>query len=105
MNWDKKTKETVYTGLSGAEAEKRLEKYGPNTLEQHSKKSPIILFLGQFKDIMTIILLVCTGVSAFVSTFLVLIYTHFRVYPFLVNIFPVFPVRIHILHKNVFPFC
>ena len=57
-------RESDYTGLTAAEAEHRLTKYGRNTLEQHKKKSPVLLFLGQFKDIMTIILIVCTGISA-----------------------------------------
>ena len=56
-----------YTGLTAAEAEHRLGKYGKNTLEQHKKKSPVLLFLSQFKDIMTIILIVCTGISAFMQ--------------------------------------
>lgn len=56
-----------YTGLTAAEAERRLAKYGRNTLEQHKKKSPIVLFFSQFKDIMTIILLACTGISAFMQ--------------------------------------
>lgn len=45
-------RESDYTGLTAAEAEHRLTKYGRNTLEQHKKKSPVLLFLGQFKDIM-----------------------------------------------------
>jgi len=54
-------------GLTSKEAEKRLVKYGKNVLKQHKKKSPIMLFLGQFKDVMTIVLFVCTGVSAFMQ--------------------------------------
>ena len=54
-------------GLTAKEAEKRLVKYGKNVLEQHKKKSPVMLFLGQFKDVMTIVLFVCTGVSAFMQ--------------------------------------
>lgn len=60
-------RESGYTGLTAAEAERRLGKYGKNTLEQHKKKSPVLLFLSQFKDIMTIILIVCTGISAFMQ--------------------------------------
>ena len=40
-------------GLTTKEAEQRLSKYGKNVLEQSKKKSPIKLFLGQFKDVMT----------------------------------------------------
>lgn len=54
-------------GLTKKEAEQRLTKYGKNILRQQKKKSPIILFLGQFKDVMTMILFVCTGISAFMQ--------------------------------------
>ena len=54
-------------GLTAKEAEKRLAKYGKNVLEQRKKKSPVMLFLGQFKDVMTIVLFVCTGISAFMQ--------------------------------------
>ena len=54
-------------GLTTKEAERRLIKYGKNVLEQHKKKSPIMLFLGQFKEVMTLILLACTGISAFMQ--------------------------------------
>ena len=54
-------------GLTTKEAEQRLIKYGKNVLEQHKKKSPIMLFLGQFKEVMTLILLACTGISAFMQ--------------------------------------
>ena len=54
-------------GLMTKEAEQRLSKYGKNVLEQSKKKSPIMLFLGQFKDVMTLILLACTGISAFMK--------------------------------------
>lgn len=67
MDWNDKTKENALKGLSLAEAEKRLNEYGPNILKQHGKKSAAALFFGQFKDIMTIILIACTGVSAFMQ--------------------------------------
>ena len=54
-------------GLTAKEAEKRLAKYGKNVLEQRKKKSPVMLFLGQFKDVMTIVLFACTGISAFMQ--------------------------------------
>lgn len=56
-----------YTGLSSAEAERRLSAHGKNMLVKNKKKSPLLLLLGQFKDIMTIILIVCTGISAFMG--------------------------------------
>lgn len=59
-----------YTGLTSKEAQQRLLKYGSNTLDHHRKKSRVLLFLGQFADVMTIILLVCTALSAFLGDWL-----------------------------------
>lgn len=56
-----------YTGLSSTEAQKRLLKYGKNTLDKHKKKPAVLLFFGQFTDVMTIILIGCTAISAFMS--------------------------------------
>lgn len=50
-------------GLTTAEAEALLIKNGRNELKQKKKVSPLKIFIGQYKDIMTIILLVCTFVS------------------------------------------
>lgn len=55
------------TGLTTIEAEKYLLKYGNNVLVQKRKKSPIEIFFGQFKDVMTLVLVACTGVSAFMK--------------------------------------
>lgn len=50
-------------GLSQSEAEKRLKENGPNALHKEKKKKPLKIFLGQFKDIMVIILLIATVIS------------------------------------------
>lgn len=50
-------------GLTSAEAARRLEQYGPNLLKDGKKKHPAALFFTQFKDVMTLVLLVCTAVS------------------------------------------
>ena len=50
-------------GLSGAEAESRLEKYGPNALSEGKKKSVLQVFLEQFKDLMVMILIVAALIS------------------------------------------
>ncbi|WMJ22264.1 calcium-translocating P-type ATPase, PMCA-type [Paludicola sp. MB14-C6] len=50
-------------GLTTAEAEQLLIKNGKNELLHKKKVSPLKIFLGQYKDIMTIILLICTFVS------------------------------------------
>jgi len=51
------------SGLSQAEAQKRLTEYGPNELRKEKRSSPIKLFLEQFTDILIIILLIATGLS------------------------------------------
>ncbi len=50
-------------GLSQEEAEKRLGEYGLNELKKEKGISPIRLFLGQFTDILIIILLIATALS------------------------------------------
>jgi Ca2+-transporting ATPase len=51
-------------GLTPAEAKKRLAQYGPNELAEKKKTSPFMLWLGQFKDFLIIILLVAVVLSA-----------------------------------------
>lgn len=51
-------------GLSEEEARSRLEKNGRNVLTEGKKKSKIALFFSQFKDLMTIILILAAFVSA-----------------------------------------
>lgn len=55
--------ESLYTGLSTAEAEKRLAKYGENLLSHKNSVHPAKIFAGQFKDFMVMILLGATIVS------------------------------------------
>ncbi|VUX06902.1 Calcium-transporting ATPase 1 [Streptococcus pasteurianus] len=50
-------------GLSTAEAQKRLDEYGHNELEESQKRSLLAKFLDQFKDLMIIILLVAAALS------------------------------------------
>lgn len=54
-------------GLSTAEAEERLSKYGENLLADEQKTRPLKIFLGQFRDIMILILLAATVVSFFLG--------------------------------------
>ncbi len=64
-------------GLSAAEAQQRLQKYGPNQLAGKKKESGWQAFLRQYKDFMQIILLVAGVISLVVvhqvSTFAVLL--------------------------------
>lgn len=54
-------------GLSSADAAERLKKYGGNTLAKEKKARPIKIFLGQFRDVMIMILLAATVVSFFLG--------------------------------------
>jgi len=51
-------------GLSTAQAQERLEKYGPNKLKEAEKPTLIQRFLAQLRDPMLIILMIAAGVSA-----------------------------------------
>lgn len=55
------------TGLTSAQVQKRLEENGYNQLKENKKESIIIKFLNQFKDTLTIILLVAAAVSFIVE--------------------------------------
>ena len=55
--------ESSTSGLSYVEARKRLEKNGKNELAHKKKKSGFVKFLGQFKDILIIVLLVSVVIS------------------------------------------
>lgn len=54
-------------GLSDAEAARRLEEHGKNALTPPKKKSLLLKFLAQFKDIMIIVLLCAAAVSAAIA--------------------------------------
>ncbi|MCD7728832.1 MAG: calcium-translocating P-type ATPase, PMCA-type [Clostridia bacterium] len=54
-------------GLSEREAAERLKKYGANSLERQKKDGIAKLFLSQFKDVMTILLIVAAFVSAVIA--------------------------------------
>ena len=50
-------------GLSAQEAARRLEEHGPNQLAEGRKKSPLVVFLEQFKDLLVFILAVAAVIS------------------------------------------
>ncbi len=56
-------------GLSGEEAQKRLEAYGENKLTEKKKQTLLQKFLNQFKDAMIIILLVAAAISFGISLY------------------------------------
>lgn len=51
------------TGLDAAQAAERIQKYGPNELQEGKKKSIVQVFLEQFKDLLVIILLAAALIS------------------------------------------
>lgn len=75
MEWYNKGKKEVLkelrtnssVGLSEKEAKARVELYGRNELEAHTKKSLLSKFIAQFADFLIVILLLAAGVSAFVG--------------------------------------
>ena len=58
---------TPATGLSSKEAQARLAQYGENRLASAKKISMLKIFGGQFKDLMTMILLASTAVSLLIG--------------------------------------
>ena len=50
-------------GLSAQEAKRRLQEYGPNELVERKRITPLQIFLGQFRDIFVIMLLIAIGIS------------------------------------------
>jgi len=65
----KEIQEFLKTGLISAEAEKRLEKFGPNELAKPKEFSEIKLFLGQFKSPLVYILVFAGLVTLFLQEF------------------------------------
>ncbi len=72
--WHTLSNETIFahlkstpTGLTGAEAAQRLAEYGPNELQAAHRISPWTIFFEQFKNILIVILLVATALSAFLG--------------------------------------
>ena len=57
----------VSSGLTKEEAEKRIEKYGPNRLEGGKEKSLIQMILEQLKDFLVIILMIAAVISIFLG--------------------------------------
>jgi Ca2+-transporting ATPase len=54
-------------GLSPEEVEKRLARFGPNELKKEKRASPVSLFLGQFKNLLILILLAATALSVLIG--------------------------------------
>ena len=70
-NWHTKSTETIFKllktsadGLTEEEAEKRLDKYGPNQLPEPKTHSPFVRFLYQFHNILIYVLIAAGVVTA-----------------------------------------
>ncbi len=57
----------IKNGLTAAEATRRLAEYGSNELQSTQRISPWAMLLEQFKNVLIIILLVATALSAFLG--------------------------------------
>ncbi len=54
-------------GLTSAEAQRLLLKYGPNTIYKKKRLRPVVAFLGKFNSPLLIILIIASGVSFFLG--------------------------------------
>ena len=54
-------------GLTSEEARARLERYGPNELEEKKKRHPLMMFLDQFRDFMILVLIAAAVISGFIG--------------------------------------
>ena len=58
---------TTRKGISDREAAERLDRFGPNELREEKKVTPFELFVGQFKSILVVILIISAVVSAYLA--------------------------------------
>jgi Ca2+-transporting ATPase len=58
---------TTRNGLSETVAKERLITYGPNEMEEKKKKSILVMFLEQFKDLMILILLAAAIIAGIIG--------------------------------------
>ena len=54
------------TGLTSEEAKARIERYGPNDISRIRRRPVLLQFLGHFRNLMVIILLIAALISVFV---------------------------------------
>ena len=59
--------DVLANGLTTQEAQRRLSEHGPNELPQAEGTTPWSILISQFKNVLIIILLVATGLSAFLG--------------------------------------
>ncbi len=54
-------------GITGIEALTRLSEYGPNELVEKKKRTPLMMFIGQFADFMIIVLIAAAVISGIIG--------------------------------------
>ena len=69
LNKEYNIDKNIQYGLSSEQASERLKQFGENVLAEKKKNKPIVIFLGQFRDVMTLILLVSTVISVFLEEY------------------------------------
>lgn len=74
MNWHSLATEKVFAetgssknGLTAKAVEEKLQEYGPNELVEKVKKSPLVIFLNQFKDFMILVLIAAAIISGIIG--------------------------------------
>jgi len=58
---------TSASGLTTAEARQRLAEHGPNTIPEKRRRSLLVMLLGQFTDVMIVVLLLAALVAGFIG--------------------------------------
>ncbi len=58
---------TSSQGLPPEDARQRLQKYGPNELKEKKKKTPLMMFIDQFRDFMILVLIAAAIVSGIIG--------------------------------------
>src|SRR5687767_11454366 len=58
---------SVTSGLPAAEVARRLDEFGPNELQAAGRVSPWMILFEQFKNVLIMILLCATALSAFLG--------------------------------------
>ena len=59
--------ESAATGLTTADAQKRLTEHGHNTIPEKGRRSLLVMLLGQFADFMIVVLLAAALISGFIG--------------------------------------
>ncbi len=54
-------------GLSATDAAARLEQTGPNVLQEHGRRSPLLMLAAQFTDFMIVVLIAAAVIAGFVG--------------------------------------